>query len=342
MFYFLSLFYKFINYIHRSCTKKKKLNSLVVSIGNITTGGTGKTPITIYLAKELQKMNFDVAILSRGYKGSLSKKGALLTNGKDIYLEEKESGDEPFLMAKKLKDIPIAIGRNRYQMGNKILLKHCVHIFLLDDAFQHYKLYREIDILLIDATNPFGGEYLLPKGRLREPLSSLGRAKIIIITKTNLVSKDIVQNIQNKIMLYTKAIIMPSEYIPIQFININNQKDNLPMNKINRWESKNIYLISSIGSPSSFKKILSNLPIKKHFIFKDHHRFQKKDINLLLSSISRDDIIITTEKDWIRLEHFKHLFLEYKNFYILKMAIQLAQKDREELLNLIASFVQKV
>jgi len=168
--------------------KSRCLKSPVISIGNITLGGTGKTPFTIYLAKKLKNEGFSPAVLSRGYRGSAEKMNLLVSNGRELLCSAEESGDEPRLMAEKLPGIMVAVGSNRFKSARLCHQEKSpeTNIFILDDGFQHIQLQRDLDIVLIDATNPFGGEMLVPSGILREPLSSLARADAFVITRCHL------------------------------------------------------------------------------------------------------------------------------------------------------------
>ena len=165
---------------------QKKLPHKVISIGNITVGGTGKTPATIAIAEEAKKQGFVPIILTRGYKGK-TKGPCFVSKGEEPLLNEEDAGDEPLLMAEKLKGVPIVKGESRYDAGmfalSSLPLALRPNIFILDDGFQHWKLFRDKDILLIDGKNPFGNKRLLPIGQLREPVSAISRADIVVITK---------------------------------------------------------------------------------------------------------------------------------------------------------------
>lgn len=188
---------EFLYYLGYSIKKRyalrnqKSLSRKVICLGNITLGGTGKTPATIALAEEAKKRGFKPCILTRGYKGR-AKGPCFVSRGEGPLLDEYQAGDEALLMAEKLKGIPIVKGKDRYEAGMFAIqnLKSQIPdlgsiLFILDDGFQHWGLARDRDILLIDSINPFGNRRLLPLGSLREPIGAINRADIIVITKTD-------------------------------------------------------------------------------------------------------------------------------------------------------------
>ena len=155
----------------------------VISVGNITAGGTGKTPCILKLAEMLHKKGHHPAILSRGYKSGLEKVGGVVSDGRSLRISQKLAGDEPYMMALKIPDVPVLVGRNRIISAEKAI-KLGADILLLDDGFQYWDMKRDLDIVLIDCTNPFGYGYSLPRGLLREPMEALRRAHTFILTKS--------------------------------------------------------------------------------------------------------------------------------------------------------------
>jgi tetraacyldisaccharide 4'-kinase len=156
--------------------QSKSLPCRVIAIGNITAGGTGKTPMTIYLARELQQSGKRVAVVSRGYKGAAEKGGGIVSDGQNVLMDAGRAGDEPLLIASRLKGIPVVVGKNRYEAGMLAIREFQPEIIVLDDAYQHLKLKRDINLVLLDHDRPFGNSHLLPRGILREPPDALARA----------------------------------------------------------------------------------------------------------------------------------------------------------------------
>ena len=163
----------------------KSLNCKVISIGNITVGGAGKTPTVEYLSNLLQSKGHNVGIISRGYKRK-SKSTLVVTDGKNKPKSWEHVGDEPFLLAHKLENIPIVVGTSRYKAGCMMIEKFHPDVILIDDGFQHLSLHRDLDIVLVNSKDKRSDHKLIPSGKLREPISNLTKADLIIITKSNI------------------------------------------------------------------------------------------------------------------------------------------------------------
>ncbi|MFZ0482340.1 MAG: tetraacyldisaccharide 4'-kinase, partial [Desulfobacterales bacterium] len=163
----------------------KRLSCPIISIGNITVGGTGKTPMTIYVAQVVKNLGYKVAIISRGYKGKAEKIGGIVSDGKVLLMTPEIAGDEPYMMANRLKDVPVIVGKNRFNAGRLAIEKFDPDVIVLDDGFQHLMLQRDLDMVLIDYHRPFGNGHLLPRGVMREPVSALLCADAIILTKSD-------------------------------------------------------------------------------------------------------------------------------------------------------------
>ena len=300
--FFLSLIYYFLVELRIllykfNVLRIKKLPVKTICIGNITAGGTGKTSCVINIAENLIKQKYKPVILIRGYKRK-SRKIIFLDN--DNTCDVKTAGDEPILLKKKL-NIPVIVYANRYKSGSIAVKKYNPDIIILDDGFQHFRLYRDINIVLIDCLNPFGNGYLLPFGFLREPLKALKRADVIILTHTDIVEQQIINNIIQKIQkINNKVKIFKSIHKPLKLINIKN-KNEFP---IEWFENKSISIFSGIGNSLSFELIFkkSGIKILNKYIFKDHHFYTT---NELLHILQNEQILITTEKDYIRIENIK-------------------------------------
>lgn len=333
---------EFLYYIGYTIKKRyaykhqKRLPHKVISIGNITAGGTGKTPAVIAVAEEAKKRGFYPIILTRGYKGKA--KGPCIVKGsnelqvtsyelknkkdsEDSSLVPRPSsllyGDEPVLMSEILKDVPIVKCADRYEGGMFALNSpdSPIHrftdfhppeadkpiIFILDDGFQHWQLFRDKNILLIDAENPFDNRRLLPLGLLREPLKEIERADIIVLTKTGDIRQAMIEDIVGEIKSYnSKAPVFLSMHKPSGFVKLS--EETMPL----EWaKDKNFFAFCGIGSPESFKKtVLSagcNLKgIKK---YSDHYSYKEDDIEDIIkeAKAGNADWIVTTEKDMVRL-----------------------------------------
>ncbi len=263
----------------------------VVSVGNITVGGTGKTPVTIFLAGFFQKSGRKVVVLSRGYKGS-SKGAAIVSDGKEILLGPEEAGDEPYLMATRLKGIPIVVCADRVKGGRFIIERFSPDVILLDDAFQHLRLRRDVNIVLIDGAEGFGPGYLLPRGTLREPISSLRRADIA------LVKGGLPKGREREALKRYSVPCMSFNYSPTAIYDIITGEER-PAIFI---AGKKIVPVCGIANPPSFLSTLAGLGalVEGPLVFPDHHAYDEKDI-AAIEKAAASSMVLTTEKDACKL-----------------------------------------
>ena len=316
--YILSIIYGVITkirnklYDHKILKINKVENVELICVGNITVGGTGKTPAVQYFAKKIINDKKKVAVLSRGYNGKRKSDPMIVRDENGIYATSLEAGDETYLHSLNL-EIPIVVSKNRF-LGAKLLKeKYNVDIIILDDGYQHRKLFRDKNILLIDATNPFGGGYLLPKGRLRESLDGIKRADEIIISKTNFVQKNIVDEITNKLKKYNKPIFL-AVHKEDHFYN--QSLVNFPLETI---KGKDVLLFSSIANPENFKKSILKLEPKsvKEIKFSDHHIYSDIEIEEISREAVDYDFVITTEKDIVKIKK------NIENMLVLKISFDI-------------------
>ena len=317
----LELLYYLGYSVHRGygTKKQKRLPARVISIGNITLGGTGKTPATIALTHEAKQRGFTSCILTRGYGGK-AKGPCFVSRGEGPLMNAYDAGDEAFLMAEKLKGIPVVKGQNRYEAGMFALGNHrfpavnpaSEWIFILDDGFQHWGLFRDIDILLVDGANPFGNRKLLPLGNLREPVSEIGRADLIVITNTPSLSggegeyhqRSEIMGTMKEIKQYNPtAPVFFSEHRPVAFAT--DAGDSFPL----EWaKDRKFFGFCGIGNPQSFSKTLASTgaDIKGLKTFRDHYRFTPDDMKTIAADAKKAGAawIVTTEKDIMRLRGF--------------------------------------
>lgn len=323
---FLSFLFKnithFRNYLYdRFLLKVNKVDGVkVVCIGNITVGGTGKTPAVQYFAKKYLEQGYKVAIVSRGYKGKRKKDTYMVRDYDAIYGTPLNSGDEAYLHSIKL-EIPVIVSKNRYEgvlMAKKVL---GVDLVILDDGFQHRRLWRDKDIILIDATNPFGGEKLLPAGRLREELEGLKRAKEFIITKADLVDKDSIEIIKDRLKVYDKPISVAT-HGPTKLYNKRGQEV-----KLEKIKGKKVLIFSALANPEQFKETVNKFEPKsiEEINFRDHHLYEKKDYQLIKQKAKESgvDVIISTEKDYVKFKDE----LDFKGLYVLAIEFKVLEDN---------------
>lgn len=295
--------------------RSERVNAKVISIGNLTTGGTGKTPITGMIADYLAQNgdNYKVGIISRGYGGKLPKDRVnLISDGSEVYYGAKEAGDEPYLLTKMSKKAIILTCANRVMAAKEAINKYGCSIILLDDCFQHRKINRDIDIIVIDSEKQLGNGCLLPQGPLREEECNIKRAdKIIIVNKNN----DIVDLIKYRNYIeekYKKPTIVCNMDVD-KILSIDNKKE-LPSIENN----SDIYAFSAIGQPEQFYGYLEKrFKIIGKKSFEDHHLYSQKDIDDINNEAKKikAKYLITTEKDAVKL-------LEYKSdieIFVLKL-----------------------
>lgn len=304
--------------------KKERLSGYVVSVGNLTLGGTGKTSFCIYIVDALKRMGLKGVVLSRGYKAKRKKHLVLPDDNPRDY------GDEPVLLARKTK-VPIIIGKNRIKTGNEALDRFNPDVLLLDDGFQYLKLHRDLDILLIDMTSPFGYSKFPPSGLLREPLSSIARADVVVLTRAD----DITNNryLFEKIKkLNPNGLIVKSIHSPTTLYNLRLKK-NFPLSYI---RGKKVLAFSSIGNPTSFIRTLSHLgaDVVRELPFPDHYLYKETDFKKIERIVSqcKADMIVTTEKDSVKISRIPF------QIFVLKVETKIIEGE-ESFFNL---FFQKL
>ncbi len=286
----------------------------VIAIGNLTVGGTGKTPVVEKFARELQDQGRTVAILSRGYRSkpppltkrlidrllfrSDSTPPRVVSDGKNLLLDSETAGDEPYMLASNLKDVIVLVDKDRVKSGRYAIQKFGCDTLLLDDGFQYWKLRgRRHDVVLVDRQQPFGNEHMLPRGTLREPPSHLARATTIFITKSDGNTEELRQRISE---LNSTAGIIECIHAPLYFEDVfSGERKGLEL-----LQGQKIASLSGIAQPESFEQSLiklgGDLVYSKRFA--DHHRFtQQEIINTINRAKKRQaQAIITTQKDAVR------------------------------------------
>jgi tetraacyldisaccharide 4'-kinase len=315
----LSKVYQFALKIHRFCIESRlirdsTLGIQVIAIGNLTFGGTGKTPVVEKFARELQLQGRTVAILSRGYRSRPQPMSEILLNkllfredttpprivsdGKSLLLDSDTAGDEPYMLASNLKDVVVLVDKNRVKSGRYAIEHFGCDTLLLDDGFQYWRLAgRRQDVVLVDSQQPFGNEHLFPRGTLRESPTQLSRASVIFITKSDGKTEDL----RKRIGRYNpSAGIIECIHAPLYFEDVfTGERKGLDFLKEHRVAS-----LSGIAQPESFEqslvKLCKELVYSKRFA--DHHRFtQQEMLNAINRSKKRQaEIIVTTQKDAVR------------------------------------------
>ena len=309
---FCSIFYGFgsgfKNLLYdRHILKPKKVNACVISVGNITTGGVGKTPVVAEIAKYLIENGKTPAIVSRGYGGGLSNKNInVISDGENIFYDAQQAGDEPYWLAKNTKAIVITT-KNRFK-GAEYAVKNfgATHI-ILDDGFQHRKLYRDLDIVLMDSEKGFGNENLLPAGPLREGTEAFKRIDKFVVVSKNTDHKraeKLAKIMGKKLNLQTFVCKTEPDFI----YNIK-MSEKLP-------QDAEITAMCAIGQPEQFFAFFKNYNLKTKIALDDHHQYVEDDIKNISGNI------VVTEKDAVKLQAF-----DYDNIYALKLKTVIDVKE---------------
>lgn len=293
--------------------EQSRLATMVISVGNLTVGGTGKTPVVELLARTLRDRGRKVAVLSRGYK---SKKldapqywadyddeereelPKIVSDGRRIHLDATHAGDEPFMLAKNLPEVAVIVDKDRVKGGRFAVGELGADTLILDDGLQYLKLDHEIDIVLVDQNAPFGTRALLPRGTLREPARNLCRASYIIVTKCQGPTDEKLLARMRK--LNPTAEVIETTHGPKYLKNVFGD-DRLELDAL---DGKYVAAISGIAVPESFEGLLDKLGanVEFHRTFADHHAFSQRDVDRFMRRcVERDiELIVTTEKDAVR------------------------------------------
>ncbi|MDR1401809.1 MAG: tetraacyldisaccharide 4'-kinase [Puniceicoccales bacterium] len=286
----------------------------VIVVGNLTLGGTGKTPVVEKIARELHERGRKVAVLSRGYKSKSEPRWKVwvrwithqkepppkvVSNGKLVLLNSETAGDEPFMLAENLPGVVVLVDRDRVKAGRYAIGKFGVDILILDDGFQYFPLLGHINLLLIDRSNPFGNRHLLPRGILREPIEQISRASHVLVTKADSTCDS---SLIGTIKMHTqKAEIMQCAHFPRHLSTLDKKEIRL----ISILQDSKIMAFSGIASPDSFEMFLSRngatIVHRKQFV--DHHRFSKSELeNVFDAACAKGaEFAVTTEKDAVRM-----------------------------------------
>lgn len=299
------------NLYKKGFLQSKRLPCTVISIGNITVGGSGKTPMTIYMAELIKHLGYGVAIISRGYKGQAEKIGGVVCDGRMICMGPDEAGDEPFMISERLKTVPVIVGQNRFKAGILAIKEFKPDVLLLDDAFQHLKLNRDIDLVLLDSKKPFGNTYLFPRGTLRETASALLRGDAVIFTRSGvgkLAALDQIKRIVPKKPIfhsfhtpYIYKIITGNSLQSPDGLNISSMYD------FDIFKRKRVFAFSGIASNDDFRRTIESFRCElENFLgFPDHHPYSNRELDEIVKSAMdlSAEFIFTTEKDYVRIAH---------------------------------------
>ena len=298
--------------------KPKRLPCKVISVGNITAGGTGKTPMVIHIAKMLTEMGVRTAVLTRGYKGASEGRVRVVSDGRGNILPASEAGDEPVLIARSLSGVPVVMGSDRYRAGMLAWERFHPQAVILDDGFQHLRLHRDLNILLMDSAHPFGNGHVIPMGYLRGPKKDTKRADLIIFTGARNMSPGALEEVKSYALSGTS--MLNAQYLPLSIYNIKTHEEN-PLETL---AGRGIFMFCGIANPESFSLILHglNAKITGSERYADHYSYTSGDVSYLIEKSRKScaEILLTTEKDAVKLEG---LLRENFEVYALKAGMKI-------------------
>ena len=282
--------------------RRRRLPCPVVSIGNLTLGGTGKTPLTEWTAQWYRRQGWRVAVLSRGYGGEATEQPQVVSAGDGPVADWRTAGDEAVLLARRLPGVPVLVGRDRYASGLYACKRFGAQVLVLDDGFQHHALHRDCDIVLIDASNPFGHGALLPRGTLREPLGALRRAQVVVLSRVE-TAGDAVSGLCERIRRYAgRQPIYRMAVNPAGLYRCGTGCSVQPS-----WlRQRRVAAFAGLGNPRAFVASLAQCGarVAAFLAFPDHHPYTPTDWQAICDAAHREGVeaLVTTAKDAVRLE----------------------------------------
>jgi len=304
------LLYGAIQKLRRSLYKSGALRSYhagvpTICVGNITVGGTGKTPLVAEVCRLLREMGVKPAVVTRGYRGSLKGRLSVVSNGKRVLLDPTEAGDEPVLLAWELPGVPVIAGADRRASSALARERFGAQAIVMDDGFQHLRLRRDMNIVVVDATRPFGSGHCLPRGILREPLGALAAADLFVLSRSDRVEPSRLAALKKRLgEKNPDALILEAVHAPSAVRDLYTDE----LRPLDTLVGRKVLAFAGIGYPEAFFLELRDLGAKvvESVPFPDHHPFSREDIDRLVkwSSLTNAEALVTTEKDGVRLKPF--------------------------------------
>jgi len=301
------------NFYNRKILSSNRLPCVVISVGNLTVGGTGKTPMTMLVAKRIQRLGYNVVVMSRGYKGRAEKSGGVVSDGRTIFMGAETAGDEPYMMAKRLENVPVLVGRNRFKTGMLAVRKFVPDVIVLDDAFQHLRLVRDIDLVLLDCRRPFGNQHILPRGTLREPISALKRSDAVILTRSDMVTNaetaSLLAKLENflpkKAIFHTFYVSSIQKVVPGTGDKVGRTNGSLLTRGRASLQGRHVFAFSGLADNQDFFQTVADFEcvVTGALKFPDHHPYSDRDFENIVQSAKKTkaDCLVTTEKDYVRI-----------------------------------------
>jgi len=297
--------------------KTYRLPCKVISVGNITAGGTGKTPMTIYLARRLKAAGLKVAVITRGYKGEAEGVVEMVSDGEGMLLQQRLAGDEATMLAMSLPGIPVVMGSDRYSAGTYAVQRFGPDVVILDDGYQHISLHRDLNILLLDAMHPFGNGRTMPAGYLREPAGAVKRADIVILTRADGIKAD-----ASYLGIHRDIPVVRTAHRPKKLYRVWDGDEA----EIETLSGNSVYAFSGVADPASFTLILKmlNAKITASSVYPDHHSYKEEDLTEMEARARETGagFMVTTQKDAVKLAGLKRCMLDV---YALEIEIEVVE-----------------
>jgi tetraacyldisaccharide 4'-kinase len=274
----------------------------VISIGNLSVGGTGKTTMVRWICEKLRESGLKVCVLSRGHKGEHEYDMAVVSTDKKVILSAKEAGDEADMLARQLPGVPVLVGKDRRKSGAEAIRQFQPDAIVLDDGMQFYQLHRNLDVVLIDCTRPFDNGWTFPRGLLREPPSHLRRAEAVVLTHIDKVSAEQADEIARRVERYSpKACVARAYYEPSGLRPLDRSGDR----PVNWLSGKRVATFCALGNPEAFEAQVAacGAEIVSNSRFPDHHSVNLAELNALIEEAcaTSAEAVIVSEKDAVKL-----------------------------------------
>ncbi|OPL16956.1 MAG: hypothetical protein AVO38_06555 [delta proteobacterium ML8_D] len=311
----------------------------VISIGNLSLGGTGKTPHVLAVANWLKNSGINPAVVSRGYGGRVGRSPLIVSDGKDVLASPRDAGDEPVMMAQVLLDIPVVVGSDRFAAGELAIERFGVQAIVLDDGFQYMALFRDVDLVLLPAINFFGTQWVFPGGDLREPVSGLSRATAILLTKANALSLADQESGRRELqaMIPGRPVFL-SEMRALRFISMEAEVASPDV-----LQGKPLFAFCALADPESFFTTLENLKVdvKGKVAFPDHYSYKGKDLIKLMTQCRRQGIkaLVTTNKDRVKIEPVWRQLAANDEQRLPIWVLEIEAKPEEGLWNMLTAYL---
>ncbi len=303
--------------------KRHRLPVPVISVGNLTFGGTGKTPAVEAICRILLESGKRVTILSRGHGGS-AKSSVIVSGGPSIRCDSRECGDEPMALARALPGVSVVVGKDRRESGELACRELAPDVIVLDDGLQFWQLHRDLDVVVMDASRPFGSGFVMPMGDLREPASGLRRAGAVLLTDAHRLEESKLERLKKKIgRLSRHAVVLTAKRKPSWLRRVGGPAEDLLF-----LDGLKVVAFSGIGQPGSFGDTLESLGsfVLERLVFPDHHPYTEDDLRLIESRRTQlgAQAVITTDKDYSRIGDESPI----QDLYVLGIELHIPERSR--------------